>query len=365
MNPKALYIHIPFCEHICSYCDFCKVYYQEDIVDLYLKRLAKDLSSLEVSTLFDTIYIGGGTPSALNECQLSYLMKLITPFVHPDIKEVTIECNPENININKLKILKDGGITRLSIGVQSFQDEILQAIDRHHSGFQAIQVIQMAQAMGFFNISIDLMYGIKNQTIELIKKDLDVVASLDIQHLSYYSLILEEHTKLMLEDPTIMDESLEEEIDELLAISLQKMGFNRYEISNYAKEGYQSLHNLTYWHYQDYYGVGLGASGKLGNTLYSNNRNLNKYLKGESIVEKSVLTREEDIFQCVMMSLRLVEGIDLSLLKKRFHYDMMKEKKEVIEKYIKLSLLEIKDGYLRCSNDGLKYLNAILVDFME
>ena len=192
METRSLYVHIPFCESICSYCDFCKVYYDQKQSDLYLQRLNEELSQIEQHHL-KTIYIGGGTPSALNDEQLEKLMSMLKPY-SLKVEEYCMEVNPESMDYYKLKILKKGGINRLSIGVQTFQDHLLKEIDRHHNTIQVKNIIKYAKEIGFDNISIDLMYGLPKQTKEDIQKDIEVLKSLDLQHVSYYSLILEEGT---------------------------------------------------------------------------------------------------------------------------------------------------------------------------
>ena len=194
METRSLYVHIPFCESICSYCDFCKVYYDQKQSDLYLQRLNEELSQIEQHHL-KTIYIGGGTPSALNDEQLEKLMSMLKTY-SLEVEEYCMEVNPESMDYYKLKILKKSGINRLSIGVQTFQDHLLKEIDRHHNTTQVKNIIKYAKEIGFDNISIDLMYGLPKQTKEDIQKDIEVLQTLNLQHVSYYSLILEEGTIL-------------------------------------------------------------------------------------------------------------------------------------------------------------------------
>lgn len=364
METKSLYIHIPFCEHICAYCDFCKVFYNAKQVDEYLYVLEKELKSLDIQTALETIYIGGGTPSSLDDEQLEQLMEMIKPYLTPAIKEVTIEVNPESMDYYKLDILKRSGVTRLSVGVETFNDDLLKKINRHHNSNQVIRLLENARKVGFNNISIDLMYGLPNQTIDDIKADLNKVSQLDIDHLSYYSLILEDHTVLKNQKYEPIDEETEDEINQLIDDELSKIGFNKYEISNYAKKGFESKHNLAYWQYDNYYGIGLGASGKIDDCLLEHNRNLNAYLKGKDIITKTINTKEETMFNHVMMSLRLVKGLNLLDFKQRYGIEVQDVYREAINKHLKINSLVIEDGYLRCMPETIKLLNAILVDFM-
>lgn len=364
MKTNSLYIHIPFCQDICAYCDFCKVFYQEKLVDDYLEILKEELDSLAIEEPLKTIYIGGGTPSSLNYQQLSFLMAMIKPYLNDSLQEVCIEVNPESIDNKKMKILKDGGITRLSVGVESFNEEILKAINRHHNKQQVYNVIKMAHDFNIDNVSIDLMYGLPKQTYQDIKVDLMEVSKLNIQHISYYSLILEDHTVLKNEDYHLLDEETELKINRLIDKELATLGFCKYEISNFAKPGYQSIHNLAYWHYDNYYGVGIGASGKIDDCLYEHNRNLTAYLKRKNIVDKTIYSKEDTMFNHLMMSLRLTCGLDLNEFKKRYGVTIMDVYPDALLKHLKLKTLVIENDYLKCNGDSMYLLNNILIDFL-
>ena len=221
METRSLYVHIPFCESICSYCDFCKVYYDQKQSDLYLQRLNEELSQIEQHHL-KTIYIGGGTPSALNDEQLEKLMSMLKTY-SLEVEEYCMEVNPESMDYYKLKILKKGGINRLSIGVQTFQDHLLKEIDRHHNTTQVKNIIKYAKEIGFDNISIDLMYGLPKQTKEDIQKDIEVLQTLNLQHVSYYSLILEEGTILKYKNYQPLDEESEYQLTLFIEQELEKI----------------------------------------------------------------------------------------------------------------------------------------------
>ena len=335
METRSLYVHIPFCESICSYCDFCKVYYDQKQSDLYLQRLNEELSQIEQHHL-KTIYIGGGTPSALNDEQLEKLMSMLKTY-SLEVEEYCMEVNPESMDYYKLKILKKGGINRLSIGVQTFQDHLLKEIDRHHNTIQVKNIIKYAKEIGFDNISIDLMYGLPKQTKEDIQKDIEVLQTLNLQHVSYYSLILEEGTILKYKNYQPLDEESEYQLTLFIDQELEKIGFEKYEISNYAKQGYQSKHNLMYWYYNNYYGIGLGACSKIDGQIIEHSRSLTKYLK---------------------------EGLDLNKFKERYQEDARILYKEAITRNIEKGRLMIENDYLKATQEGQYVLNDILIDFM-
>lgn len=364
MKTSSLYIHIPFCQQICAYCDFCKVFYNEKQVDDYLAVLKSELQSLNINEPLKTVYIGGGTPSSLNDEQLEWLMDIIKPYLSEATKEVTIEVNPESIDYYKLDILKRGGITRLSIGVETFNDQLLKGINRQHNRSQVERIIRYAKQLKFENISIDLMYGLPNQTIENIQEDLEIVETLQLQHVSYYSLILEDHTVLKNQNYQPLDEDNEAKINQLIDDTLEKFGYRKYEISNYAKNGYESLHNLAYWQYDNYYGVGLGASGKIDDYIIEHSRNLNAYLRRQDITSKIDNSKAETMFNHLMMSLRLVKGLDLKEFEARYGLKVIDIYSEAIKKHLALNTLVIDNGYLRCTKESIKFLNTILVDFI-
>ncbi|MDD8048206.1 MAG: radical SAM family heme chaperone HemW [Thomasclavelia sp.] len=361
MKTKALYVHIPFCDHICSYCDFCKVLYREKTANDYLAVLKKEIESLNIKENLDTIFIGGGTPSSLDDTQLEDLLICLKPYAN-NVKEYSIEVNPESMDYYKLKILKQYGITRLSIGVQTFNNDLLKSINRLHNKTQVISIIKYATKIGIENISIDLMYGLPGQTINDIKNDLKEALSLPITHISYYSLILEDNTKLKLDNYQPIDEETSYQINMLIDNTLSKNGFNKYEVSNYSKAGYQSMHNKAYWHYDNYYGVGVGATSKIDNQIITHSKSLTKYLQNEDITSIEGLSLEDTMFNNLMMSLRLLEGLDLNAFTARYNQDALKVYEEVILK--QKNNLEIINNHLRVKEDKIYLLNEILMDFL-
>lgn len=359
---SSLYVHIPFCSHICSYCDFSKVFYKEDWADSYLDALNFEIKDKGIHQQFDTIYIGGGTPSALSISQMERLLEILKPFSH-NVREYSIEVNPESMDNDKLDLIIKYGINRLSIGVQTFDDCKLKLIDRYHSSKEAIDLVSNAKKKGISDINIDLIYGLPTQTLEDVKRDIDVIKELDISHVSIYSLILEENTKLKNIDFKPLDEDDDAKWYDYINEELEYIGFHHYEVSNYYKTK-PSLHNLVYWHYYDYEGVGLGAHSLKNHYRYENTRSLKKYIKCEYLKEKTFLNKEEEIFEKIMMGLRLVDGLNIQEINTLFHIDFIEKYNYVLNKYMNMGMLELKDGYLKTTKKGMKFLNAILVDFL-
>ena len=365
MKTNSLYLHIPFCEQICAYCDFCKVFYNEHQADDYLAVLKHELQALNITEPLKTIYIGGGTPSSLNDEQLEWLMDIIKPYISSETKEVSIEVNPESIDYYKLDILKRGGVSRLSIGVETFNDILLKKINRQHTTIQVERIIDYARKIGFNNISIDLMYGLPNQTITDIKNDLAKVRQLPIEHISYYSLILEDHTVLKNLNYQPLDEEVESKITQLIEESLEQIGFHKYEISNFARHKHYSKHNQAYWHYEDFIGIGCGASGKQKHARYDNTRNLETYLRQGPSPSYIALTSKDERFEMIMMGLRLTQGISLSKFSKRFGCELLSCYENAVQKNIKLDLLRMENSFIKATDKGLHVLNSVLLDFME
>lgn len=360
---SSLYVHVPFCQHICSYCDFAKVYYNESWVNQYLEVLRIEIKEKKITEDFDTIYIGGGTPSSLSFYQLEELLKILKPFTH-HIKEYSIEVNPESMNEDKLKLMKDYGINRISIGVQTFNDELLKYIDRYHDSQMVCHLISLAKQIGIDDINIDLIYGLPHQTLNDVKEDIDKIANLDISHVSIYSLILEDNTKLKNQNYQPLDDEEDSLWYDFINHELKKKGFHHYEVSNYYKKK-PSLHNLVYWQYKDYEGIGLGAHSLKNHKRYENTRSLTKYLKGDYLSEVVELNKDDELFEMIMMGLRLLKGIDILEVNHKFHISFEHKYHHVIEKYQKLQMLELENHYLRPNEKGMKFLNSILIDFME
>lgn len=328
---KAAYIHIPFCEHICHYCDFNKVYLKNQPVGEYLDSLDKEMNLALKDTpasRLDSIFVGGGTPTALNGKQLEQLCSTIKRQLPYDpFTEYTFEANPGDLSKEKLQILHDAGVNRLSFGVQTFNDELLKRIGRSHRAKDVFQSIEAAKQVGFDNISIDLIYSLPGQTLQDFKDTLETSFTLDIVHYSGYSLIIEPKTvfyNLMRRGklPT-PGEDVEAEMYDLLMEQMDKHGFAQYEISNFAKPGYESRHNMTYWDNEWYFGFGAGAHGYVNGLRRSNHGPLKKYMepieKGQlPILEEHKVPLEEQMEEEMFLGLRKTEGVSISRFKEKF-----------------------------------------------
>ena len=356
----GVYIHIPFCKNICNYCDFCKVYYQTGYVSKYLDALKLEIKNRYKNEEVDTIYIGGGTPSSLNIDELTKLFDIIKIFKLKDNYEFTIECNIESIDEDKLKLFKDNKVNRLSFGVESFDKDILKILGRYHNEEMVFNNIELSKKY-FDNINIDLIYGVTND-IDIVKRDIDKFLKLDISHVSCYSLILEENTKLYIDRHEYIDQDVDRMMFDYINDTLVNTGYNHYEISNYAKDGYESVHNKNYWLNGSYYGFGLGAVSYLDNYRISNTKNMNKYLNEDYVKNREYETisvrKENDL----MLGLRLINGINIDLFNKKYNDNLLD--KNIIKKLINDGMLEVFDKYLRCNYKYIYLLNDILISII-
>ncbi len=281
---RSVYIHIPFCHEICHYCDFAKIYYNRDLADQYLKNLRKEmefyLGNQKISPR--TIYLGGGTPTSLNSEQLEYLMKSIHKFIDvKQVEEFTIEANPGEFEESHVKVMKDYGINRVSLGVQVLDDDFLKMLNRNHTVDDVQNTVRMLKGFNLNNISMDFIYALPDQSIEHFKKTLNLALDFDLPHYSAYALQIEPRTVFhMRHQQGKLTKPPEEDEAEMLSMLMEMMeqaGKSHYEISNYAEEGYESRHNLTYWNNEEYYAFGAGAHGYVNEERYVNIRPVNHY----------------------------------------------------------------------------------------
>ena len=347
------YIHIPFCNTICSYCDFCKLYYVDKYIDKYLDKLEEEINSIYQGEVLETIYIGGGTPSSLNIKQLERLFNILEVFKRSKDIEFTIESNFENITKEKLLLYKKYGINRLSFGLESISKKNLEFLNRNISKEKINDTISICRELGFNNINVDLMYALPVETIEDVKDDLNYIFSLDIEHISTYSLIIEDHTILKINNIKNISEDLDYEMYKLICKEMLNHNYEHYEISNFSKPGYYSKHNLCYWNNDNYYGFGLGASSYLGNRRITNTRSLNKYLDGKYILEDIELSDKEIIEYKIMLNLRKADGISLDEI------DLD------VDDLIKDGLLIRYNHHLRIPEDKWYISNEIIIRVLE
>lgn len=356
---KSLYIHIPFCDCICDYCDFTKLLYNDRFADEYLKSLKRELK--EYSPFFvETIYIGGGTPTCLPYDYLAMLLNEISVYAS-DVKEYTIEANPENLTIEKLSLLRKYGVNRLSIGVQTTDDNISKLINRNHTFVEVQEAIKNARSIGFENINVDLIIGLPNVSKNMFIKDLENVVSLGVDHISCYALTVHPNTVFFnknIEEPT---PEFARELYDCAHEYLGKNGYTHYEISNWAKDGKFSKHNLTYWNNEEYYGIGLGASGYIGNERYKNFVNIQKYGKNGFKEETEIVNLSDLRTYQLLTNLRTIFGLDLEEFKNKFNEDLLKSKKTEIDDLIKEKMLKLDNDRLVPTYDGMMLLDQILL----
>lgn len=360
---KSVYVHVPFCSSICTYCDFCKMFYDSKIVSQYLDELEKEIKSTYKGESIRTIYIGGGTPSALKNDELEKIFSILNTFNKDNLLEYTVECNIENIDEDKLKILKSNGVNRLSIGVQSFNNKLLTILGRNHTKENVIKTIEKVKKYGFNNINVDLIYGINGETIDDLKDDVNTFLKLDISHISLYSLIIEPHTKLFVKDFNELDEDLNALMYEYINDTLKENNYVHYEISNYAKEGFQSKHNLVYWHNEEYYGFGLGASSFVNNKRYDNTKSINRYFEGKYIANENALHTKENMQNEMILGLRLAEGVNKDNFYKKYGVEMSSI--FPISSLIEKGLLKEENNYVFIPEDKLFVSNEILIEFLD
>lgn len=357
----SIYIHIPFCNSICTYCDFCKIFYNKKYINDYLNNLEQEIKVRYKSEIVNTIFIGGGTPSSLDDEEMIRLMNIIEIFKLNDNYEFTVECNIESITENKLKIMKKYGVNRISIGVESFDNSIIKLLGRNHTKKDVYNKMGIVKRY-FSNINIDLIYAAYDD-INILKSDIDCFLKLDIPHISTYSLIIEDNTMLKINGMKNIDEDIDYEMYKYIEDALEKNDYIHYEISNYAKNGYQSKHNLVYWNNEEYYGFGLSSTSYINNERITNTKNLRKYLNGEyldtSVYEDKDIRMENEI----MLGLRKLDGIDLDRFKEKFNVSL--------EDIYNIDNL-VRNGYLirdnNCIKIDKKYMyisNEIIVRILE
>ncbi len=338
------------------------MYYDASLVDEYLDALEREIQGTYRGEKLKTIYIGGGTPSLLSYDQLSRLLRILSCLRQDEKVEYTIECNVESVTKEKLALLSQYGVNRLSFGIESTNPKLLQRIGRTHTMQQVLQVLQMAQELGFKNINVDLMYALPFETMEEVQQDLEELVKLPITHISTYGLILEEHTKFFIDQVPTIDSDLESSMYSLICAYLKDHGFEHYEISNFAKKGYPSRHNCNYWNNGEYYGFGLGAAGYLDHVRYSNTRSIHSYLLGKVRLEEEQLTKEDEMSYELLLGLRKIEGVS----KEQFFNKYQKKMEEVFDYQHHLNDQTLIDegGFVRIPEDQLYVSNEILLTFV-
>jgi oxygen-independent coproporphyrinogen-3 oxidase len=373
MKEISLYIHIPFCKQKCLYCDFSSYSGKEKLMDEYVKALNEEIMQKGKDYIISSIFIGGGTPSYLKDSNLESLLIILNGLSLKKELEYTVECNPGTLDENKLKLMKKYNVNRISLGVQSTKNSLLKRIGRIHSYEDFENNYLLARKIGFQNINVDLMFGLPNQTVEDWEESLIKIAKLKPEHISAYSLIVEEGTPfytLYEEDKLSLPEEEEERTMYLTTKKiLSTYGYHQYEISNFAQSGKECFHNKVYWKCNEYLGLGVSASSFINEKRSKNIDNIEEYIerikKHENIIEEiHVNNIKDNMEEFVFMGLRMVEGIQINEFKERFGKDIYKVFGEVIEKNIEKELLISDSGKLYLSPCGIEVSNYVMSDFI-
>ncbi|MDN4620482.1 radical SAM family heme chaperone HemW [Paenibacillus sp. PsM32] len=376
--PRAIYMHIPFCTNKCFYCDFNSYVLKDQPVMDYLRALEREMEYTVQQTppgVIDTIFVGGGTPTVLKNDEMEYFLQSIRkhfPNWSENI-EFTMEANPGTTDLEKMAIMKAGGVNRVSFGVQAFQNELLTGIGRIHNIDDVYRSLENARKVGLNNLSIDLMFGLPNQTLDMLSYSIDRALELDLPHYSIYSLKVEEntlfHTMFQKNQLPLPDEDDELNMYLLLMERMKKAGYEQYEISNFAKPGYSSRHNTTYWHNEDYYGLGAGAHGYVGGKRHMNIKGVNPYneaaMKGLPRLEQFEVDREEAMEDFMMVGLRLLDGVSKERFVRQFDGAQLDDIfRPQIEKLLRLALIEPTTAGYKLSEKGLLFGNDVFGEFV-
>ena len=373
MKEISLYIHIPFCKQRCFYCDFPSYSGKERFKEDYVDALIEEIEKRARGYIIKTIFIGGGTPSYLEVNQIEKLLLAINKLnLHKDI-EFSMECNPGVLFKEKLIAMKNGGVNRISFGLQSTKDSLLKEVGRIHSYEEFLDNFKLARELGFKNINVDIMYGLPNQTVEDWKDTLETICNIKPEHISAYSLIIEEGTvfynlyeKGLLKLPT---EEMEREMDKLTKGVLKDHGYHQYEISNYSLDGKECEHNKVYWQLKDYIGLGTAASSYIDGTRIKNIDNIEEYISkinsGIEVYEEKYINSEEDeIEEFIFMGLRMNKGISIKEFEERFNMSVESIYEKVLEKNIKNGFLKKENGRIYLTSIGMDFSNNVMAEFI-
>lgn len=373
---KGIYIHIPFCVHKCIYCDFLSAPADDDVKYAYTKALINEIRNTadrQVKDKITSIFFGGGTPSVLPDCCIAdILMAVRDCFDISDDAEITMECNPGTVNESRLSEYRAAGVNRLSFGLQSTDNNELKMLGRIHTFEQFAESFRLARNAGFNNINVDLMSAIPGQTEATLENTFDKVMALQPEHISVYSLILEDGTYLadnIDKFPPVPDEDEDRRMYHMTKERLHSAGYERYEISNYSRSGYECRHNLLYWNRGEYYGFGCSAAGFIGNERYSDIRDVKKYIELNGDIEKlheniEILTKEDAMEEFMFLGLRKIAGVDVMDFQRRFGVPIENVYAKEIEHNIDKGLLIRQGDILKLTEYGIDICNTVMSDFI-
>lgn len=373
LKPIGVYVHVPFCKRKCVYCDFASYAGCEGQIDAYFQALAGEIDAwAEKLRAYQarSIFFGGGTPSLVPAEKIAdAIAHLKAVLAFADDIEVTIEANPGTLDEEKLRIYRAAGVNRISIGVQSFDAAILENIGRIHTPDEAEEAVRMAKSAGFDNISIDLMYALPGQTMQIWSETIDRAIRLPVSHISAYSLIVEPGTEMERRvqsgQALIADDDTVNEMQRMAIHRLEQAGFMRYEVSNFSKEGRESRHNMIYWTDGDYLGLGSAAHSLVDNTRFANPPELRRYLSGERMLESAARSIADQKEEILMLSTRTLRGLDLKAWKVRFSEDFEQKHAREIAKLSNYGLIEIKNGFLSLTTMGLELQDSVVLELMD
>ncbi len=376
--PRTVYIHIPFCTNKCYYCDFNSYVLKGQPVMDYLRALEREMELTAEKippSEIDTIFVGGGTPTVLTPEQMNYFLQTVRTYFpqRSETIEFTMEANPGTTDLEKLQAMKEGGVNRVSFGVQSFDNRLLAEIGRIHDTDDVYASIENAKKAGFSNLSIDLMFGLPEQTPETLEHSVNETLKLGLQHYSIYALKVEENTLFhqLYKNGRLPlpDEDAEVEMFELIIRKLGGAGYRQYEISNFAKPGYESRHNTAYWKNKSYYGMGAGAHGYINRTRHMNIKGVNEYIaacqKGLPMLETTIVSEKEAMEDFMMVGLRMLAGVGKADFSEQFHADMDEVFAEPLQRLQRQALLEATDDGYRLSERGLFLGNEVFAAFLS
>ena len=372
----GIYIHIPFCKKKCDYCDFISFSNKDKKIEEYINAIIKEIEQQKIKSKITTIYIGGGTPSYIDS---KYIKEIIAEIKKKNVDsnaEITIEVNPGTITKNKLEDYKEVGINRLSIGLQVTQNELLKQIGRIHDFEQFLETYKMARKLGFNNINIDLMLGLPNQRIKDLRESLEKIIELNPEHISVYSLIVEEGTpisnKIKLGELTLPEEDLERNMYWYVKNTLELNGYRHYEISNFAKPGYESRHNMNCWNQKEYIGIGIAAHSYRDITRYSNTEDLSEYIKNvknghfeRNRIIHEIQKEDDTKREHMILGLRQINGISISKFKEKFGENPIYTFRNELKKLTEEKLIIVDDNNIKLSNKGLDFANIVWEEFIK
>lgn len=377
MKEAGIYIHIPFCKQKCSYCDFVSFANKKEFEENYIQALKKEIvNGKNDNYKIDTIYIGGGTPSFLNSKHIIEILDTIkTNFNVNSDAEITIEVNPGTVDIQKLTDYKNAGINRISIGLQSTDDALLKQIGRIHTYDEFLDTYKNARRVGFKNINVDLMLALPNQTIEILEDSVQKIINLVPEHISVYSLIVEEGTvmkkRVDSKEVELPSDELERKMYWTVKKSLERSGYIHYEISNFAKKGYESKHNMNCWKQKEYFGFGLAAHSYIDSKRYCNTSNLEEYIKNieednykNNVEICEIQTLEDKKKEYMILGLRKIEGIDINDFKSKFVDNPIYVFRKELEKLVNEELIEIDLNQIKLTDKGLDLANLVWEEFI-